>query len=146
MKLNINKCKVLSVGHKPSKDFKYGFSQLDGGFSELEHVNVMKDLGVSIDSDLSFVSHVNEKVNKAFQMIGLINRNFINIDKVTFLLLYKNMIRRHLEYAHAVWSPYKSFIIENLEKVQKRATKLTCILLQENVIPAEIRISTVADT
>ena len=34
------------------------------------------------------------------------------------------MIRSHLEYAHAVWNPYKSFIIENLEKVQKRATKL----------------------
>ncbi|MFI5406894.1 MAG: RNA-directed DNA polymerase, partial [Nitrososphaerales archaeon] len=124
MKLNINKCKVLSIGHKPSKDFKYGFSTVDSGFTELEHVNVIKDLGVTVDSDLSFVTHINEKVNKAFQMIGLINRNFINIDRVTFLLLYKSMIRSHLEYAHAVWSPYKSFIIENLEKVQKRATKL----------------------
>ena len=34
------------------------------------------------------------------------------------------MVRSHLEYANAVWSPYKQKYIEKVEKVQKRATKL----------------------
>jgi len=29
-----------------------------------------------------------------------------------------------MEYAHSVWSPHKQYLIEKIEKVQKRATKL----------------------
>ena len=37
---------------------------------ELDHVDVMQDLGVAIDDDLSFDGHINEKVVKAFQILG----------------------------------------------------------------------------
>jgi hypothetical protein len=124
MKLNLKKCKVLSIGRNRCSTFKYGFNTIDSGFSELECVDEIKYLGVVIDGDLSFESHVNEKINKAYQMIGIINRNFRNLDKITFLLLYKSMVRSHLEYAHAVWNPYRAVLIEKIEKVQKRATKL----------------------
>jgi len=40
-------------------------------------------------------------------MLGIINRNFKNLDKLSFMLLYKSLIRSHLEFAHSVWSPYK---------------------------------------
>ena len=124
MKLNIKKCKVLSIGQKSSSVFKYGFNTTGSGFDELEHVDEIKDLGVIVDSDLSFVSHINDKISKAYQMIGIFNRNFKNLDKVIFLMLYKSMVRSHLEYAHAVWSPYRKILIDNIEKVQKRATRL----------------------
>ena len=124
MKLNTKKCKVLSIGRNRSSCFKYGFNNGDSGFDELECVDEIKDLGVIIDGDLSFESHINDKINKAYQMIGIINRNFKNLDKITFLMLYKSMVRSHLEYAHAVWNPYRAVLIENIEKVQKRATKL----------------------
>jgi len=57
-------------------------------------------------------------------MIGLIKRNFIHIDSRTFIMLYKAMVRHHVEYANSIWSPYKKGDIEANEKVQKRATKL----------------------
>ena len=34
------------------------------------------------------------------------------------------MVRSHLEYAEAVWSPYRKELIDKLERVQMRATKL----------------------
>jgi len=34
------------------------------------------------------------------------------------------LVRSHLEYANTVWSPYKQYLIEEEEKVQKRATTL----------------------
>ena len=34
------------------------------------------------------------------------------------------MVRPYLEYANSVWCPYKEGDIKELEKIQKRATKL----------------------
>jgi len=48
-------------------------------------------------------------------MIGLIKRNFRNIDFGGFLLLYKALVRSHLEYAQTVWSPYRIGLIDALE-------------------------------
>jgi len=52
------------------------------------------------------------------QITGLIKRNFKNIDFQCFLLLYKSMIRSHLQYAQTVWSPFKAKLIEEVETVQ----------------------------
>jgi len=43
-------------------------------------------------------------------------------------MLYKAMVRPDVEYANAIWSPYKKGEIEAIEKVQKRATKLVISL------------------
>ena len=50
------------------------------------------------------------------------------MDPRTFILLYKALVRRHVEYANSVWSPYKKGDIEAIEKNQKRATKLVISL------------------
>jgi len=65
-----------------------------------------------------------EKINKAYSMIGIIKRNFIRVDSNTFCLLYKALVRPHLEYAHSVWCLHKKGDITEIEKVQKRATML----------------------
>ena len=57
-------------------------------------------------------------------MLEIINRNFADIDENTFLLLYKAMVRSHLEFAGSVWNSNKISQIKSLEKIQKRATKL----------------------
>ena len=46
------------------------------------------------------------------------------MDKNTFSLLYKAMVRPILEYANAVWCLYKKGDIEIIEKKLKRARKL----------------------
>jgi len=46
------------------------------------------------------------------------------LKKITFIMLYKAMVRPYVEYANSIWSPYKKGDIEAIEKVQKRATKL----------------------
>ena len=55
-------------------------------------------------------------------MIGLIKINFYTC--YVMLGIYKSLVRTHIEYAVSVWCPYKKGDIEDIEKIQKRATKL----------------------
>ena len=80
--------------------------------------------GITFDNNLSFKDHISQKINKAYSILGIIKRNFIYMDESGFILLYKSMVRPHLEYANSVWCPYKLGDIKEIEKVQKRATKL----------------------
>lgn len=91
---------------------------------QLQEVPAIKDLGVLVDRNLSFKDHILDKVNKAYSLLGIIKRNFTHIDKDTFLMLYKSMVRSQLEYANSVWNPHKIGLMEELERVQKRATKI----------------------
>jgi len=60
-----------------------------------------------MDSDLSFDDHISEKVKVGNKILGIIKRNCIDLGKDTCILLYKSMVRRHLEYAGSLWNPYK---------------------------------------
>ena len=40
------------------------------------------------------------------------------------MILYKSLVRYHLEYAKSVWYPKRNSDVDKLEHVQKRATKL----------------------
>jgi ribonuclease P/MRP protein subunit RPP40 len=57
-------------------------------------------------------------------MLGIIKRNFRYLSVDTFVLLYKSMVRSHIEYCSSVWSPFRKSDIDELERVQRRATKL----------------------
>jgi len=65
-----------------------------------------------------------KKNSKAYSVPGVIKRNFIYMDKNTFSVLYKAMVRLLLEYANAVCCPYKKDDIERIEQVQKRAAAM----------------------
>jgi len=104
-------------------DYKYSLETNKSGIVQLERVYNMKDLGVNIDSDLNFKDHIYDKINKAYQMLGIINRNFKSMDRFSFLMLHKSMMRSHIEYANAVWCPYKEYLIVDIEKVQKKLQK-----------------------
>jgi len=65
-----------------------------------------------------------EKVNKGKSVLGPIERSFEFMDTYTFEKLYTTLVRPHIEYAHAVWNPYKKKDIFTIDNVQKRATKM----------------------
>jgi len=73
---------------------------------------------------LSFRDHISHKINKAYSILGIIKNNFIYTDHTRFLLLYKSMVRPHLEYANSVWCPYQKRDITEIEKVQKEQLNL----------------------
>ena len=117
------KCHVLKIGEREITLHDL-FEPYKLGDNILEVVDHEKDLGVYIDQDLNFEHHMADKIKKANQMIGVIRRSFLHLDEETFILLYKSMVRPHLEYANQVWAPRHMKHIEMLENVQRRATRL----------------------
>ena len=113
---------AMSIGLRNTTDFTYYLGDVNDRI-ELERTSSMKDLGVIIDCKLKFQDHIKQKINKANSMLGIIRRNFKEMDVDSFVCLYKVFVRRHLEYAESVWNPQYMYLIDDLEKVQKQATK-----------------------
>ena len=111
------KCKYMTIG-KNDAQFKY---TLQG--QQLQKVKEEKDVVVTIDDQLSFESHMSEKVNKATRMFGLLRRTFQCLDHKMFISLYKRLVKTHLDYASSVWPPYKTKDMEILENEPRRCTR-----------------------
>ena len=118
LKFHPKKCKVLEVGTRQSRNYGY---KLQGVL--LEHVESEKDIGVVVDSQLKFSSHISTKINKANSVMGVIRRSFKALNSDTFKKLFVSLVRPHVEYANSVWSPYLKKDVISIENVQRRATK-----------------------
>ena len=57
-------------------------------------------------------------------VLGVVKRAFTNYDTRLFTLVYKTLVRPHLEYAVQAWCPHRQKDIKKLESVQRRATRL----------------------
>ena len=90
---------------------------------QLDKTLLEKDLGVYVDKDLEFTMHTIAKVNKAHQLLGYVRHTFRYLNKESLPLLYKSIIRPHLEFASCVWSPKHKINIHRIEGIQRRATK-----------------------
>ena len=90
----------------------------------LEDTRNERDLGVYIDEELKFHDHVSKAVAKASRLLGLIRATFTCLDNVTMPRLFTTMVRPHLEYGNVIWHPRFRRDSVEIEKVQRRATKL----------------------
>ncbi len=112
MSFNVDKCHILHVGTKKQKfDHKMNGVKLDS-------VQCVKDLGVSIASNLEFFRQCKDAAGKANRMLGFINRNFSFKNKDIIVPLYISLVRPHLEYAVQIWSSTHAKDIAKLEAVQ----------------------------
>jgi len=55
-----------------------------------------------------------EAAKKAMKVLGIIRRQFKDLDKEYFVILYKSFVRPHLEFAIQAWSSYFKRGIEYL--------------------------------
>ena len=123
MRFHPQKCKVMHLG-KANNKRRYIMKKADGEQHVLEETIVEKDLGVYVDSALAFTTHCQNKINTANKTLGYLRHTFKNMDSETFLLLYKALVRPHLEFSSCVWSPKYKYISDAIERVQRRATKI----------------------
>ena len=93
----------------------------------IPRVNKTKDLGVTIEDNFSFNSHINEVVKSALKILGFIKRKSFNYKQPeTVMILYKTLVRSKLDYASIIWNPQFKDKINKIERVQRKFIKFYC--------------------
>ena len=115
---NATKCKVMHLGYNNPKH-RYVLNSHTLDISTCE-----KDLGVHVDNQLKFHEHTAAATKTANQVLGVIKKAYKTRDIRTITMLYKSMVRPHLEYGNLIWGPFFKEDMKSVEKIQRRATKL----------------------
>ena len=118
MEFNVKKCKVLHVGRN-NKKFEYFMNG-----EKLDSLDSERDIGVIIDKSLKPSLQCAEAARRASSILTQITRAFHYRDRNTFLKLYIQFVRCHVEFSIPAWSPWSQGDIDILERVQKRAVNL----------------------
>nr|CAI5825566.1 unnamed protein product [Callosobruchus analis] len=121
LSLNAKKCVIVTYSRKKHVlDWSYEI-----GSELLDRKNVIKDLGIMFDSELSFQLHISETVSSANRMLGFIIRNGKDFQDLTVLkTLYVSYVQSKLEYCSIIWYPIYSIYINAIERVQRKYLKL----------------------
>ncbi|XP_059575008.1 RNA-directed DNA polymerase from mobile element jockey isoform X1 [Alligator mississippiensis] len=118
MQFNKEKCKVLHLGRKNVQHTYSLGNDLLGG------TEVERDLGVLVDSKMNMSWQCDEAIRKANGTLSCISRCMTNRSKEVILPLYRALVRPQLEYCVQFWAPQFKRDVDNLERVQRRATHM----------------------
>ena len=112
-----DKCNMMQLTRKRINEIYASFT-LEG--TDLENVERIKYLGVTITRDLRWNTHVSNVSTKANRTLGFLRRNLHSCSQVKEAA-YKGMVRPVLDYGSSVWDHPGVVLQEELESVQKRA-------------------------
>jgi ribonuclease P/MRP protein subunit RPP40 len=118
MLFNVDKCKVMHVGHNnPKAEYK-----MEEGV--LQRICEEMDLGIIVQDNLKCAGQCAKVVKTANRVMGMIKRTFGNFSRNIIVKLYKSLIRPRLQYAIQAWRPHLKKDIDLIESVQRRVTRL----------------------
>ena len=114
MIFNVQKCKVLHVGHN-NRRHSYTMNNQNLQVCDLE-----KDIGVTINRNLKPNDHCARVTGTALGIFYQLIRSFHYRDKKVFRNLFTTYVRPHLEFASPAWAPWQCKDIEKIENVQRK--------------------------
>ena len=118
MQFNIAKCKVMHIGRN-NNDATYTMRG-----TVLDATTAERDIGVKVDNGLRPTQQCKEAANRANNVLYQLTKAFHYRDRRTFVQLYKQYVRPHLEFAVPAWSPWTAQDKEILEAVQRKAVRM----------------------
>ena len=81
---------------------------------------------VSITDNMDWGQNISEISSKATKILGFLHRNLAFAPSSTKEVAYKTLVQPKLEYAAPIWSPYLKLQSNQIEKVQRTASRWTC--------------------
>ena len=114
------KCNMMRLTRKRIKKIHASYT-LER--TDLENVESIKYLGVTITSDLRWNTHVSNVCTEANRTLGFLRRNLYSCPQEVKEAVYKGLLRLVLDYGSSVWDPPSVVLQEESESVQKRSAR-----------------------
>ena len=114
------KCNMMQLTRKQITKIHASYTL---GGTDLENVESIKYLGVTITSDLRWNTHASNVCTKANRTLGFLRRNLYSCPQEVKEAAYKGLVRPGLDYGSLVWEPPGEVLQEELESVQKHAAR-----------------------
>ena len=90
----------------------------------LKRAPVVKYLGVLVDEDLKFKSHISKVSSVISRNLGIISRARYLLDRKLSVLLYNSLVLPYLSYCLIIWGSNYDSNLTSVITVQKRAIRL----------------------
>ncbi len=123
LSLNVSKTKFMLIGSKQrvTRAGNIGVS-LNG--ERVESVETFKYLGVILDQQLHFHSHIEHIVDKVTSKLGLLYKTRTLFDQKTALMLYKALITPHFDYGCLLYEVAPEYQLKRMQVIQNAAARL----------------------
>ena len=92
------------------------------GDDQLTSSQVVRDLGLFINSSLTWDDHINKLCSGGKRLCGWILNVFYSRESDILLVLFNSLVRSKMEYCCQIWDPSKIVQIDALEQVQRYFT------------------------
>ena len=123
MKINIKKTKSMVLGSK-NLTKKYQNVNICINDTILQQVKTFKYLGMMLDENLNFNSHINMLKKIVSHKIFLLNRYSKFLTTQTRLIIYKSYILPLIEYGDILYIKASNKNLDKIQKLQNHALKL----------------------
>eukprot|EP00061_Rhincodon_typus_P011606 g36756.t1 len=118
MEFNPDKCEVMRFGRS-----SIGGSYMVNGRT-VRSIDMQRGLDVQIHRSLKVAAQVDKVVEKVCGMLAFIGRGIEYKDRQVMLQLYRILVGLNLEHHIQFWSPHYQKVVDALERVQKRFTRM----------------------
>ena len=119
MEINSGKMYCMRIGNLNPEGNNY--IAPDG--NKIKFVESIKDLGITIDNNGGFRSHLNKVISKCKRYQNWLTRTFENRSIEFMRFLYQTYIQPNTDYGSQVWSPVKLSEIDALESILRIWTR-----------------------
>lgn len=117
LSLNAQKCSIMSyVNFKNPLIFEYYI-----GSVRIPRNYIVRDLGVYMDSRLSFAPHQGIIISKCCRVLGFLKRSCRDFKNISAMIyLYRTLVLPYIYYCSPIWRPHAKGLVYNLEKMQHK--------------------------
>jgi hypothetical protein len=112
--LQVNHCRKLT-------------NQTKVAFVDSNYIEQVKEtvfLGVILDEEFSWKSHISHIAGKISKAIGIIFKASFYLHKKSLLTLYYSIVYPHIEYCNVVWASTYKHNLRRINLLQKRASRI----------------------
>ena len=122
--LTLSKTELLVITSRQRRVYLSDNPSLTINNFPIEQVSSTKSLGVSIDENLSWNTHIETVCKKISSALGLIKRIRDFVPFYTLLNIFNGLVKPQFDYCSLVWDCCSTGLAEKLQKLQNRAARI----------------------